>query len=78
GEAEGAQAPMDPDMAREILTALRNSNAIPAGSAFASRRPPPPVASGDYLVTLTVGGQTLRQVLRVEKAGNGGGVIAAN
>jgi hypothetical protein len=36
------------------------------------------VASGDYLVTLTVGDKTLRQVLRVEKASNGTPVMADN
>jgi hypothetical protein len=76
--AGGAEERIDPDVAREILTALRAANAIPAGSAFASRRPPPSVASGDYLVTLTVGGKTLRQVLRVEKASNGTPVVAEN
>jgi hypothetical protein len=36
------------------------------------------VTSGDYLVTVTFGGQTQRQVLRVERvSGSGGESVAA-
>ncbi len=31
------------------------------------RRPGPLVETGDYLVSLTIGGETMRQVLRVER-----------
>jgi hypothetical protein len=77
-EGPGGEERIDPDLAREIVAALRAANAIPAGGGFAGRRPPPPVASGDYLITMTVGGRTLRQVLRVEKTSNGMPVMAAN
>jgi hypothetical protein len=38
---------------------------------------PPPVSPGDYLVSLTVGGKTMKQKLRVERAANGEAVIAS-
>jgi hypothetical protein len=48
------------------------------GGGFGSQRLAPLVATGDYLVTLEVGGQRHRQVLRVERVGvSEGGPIAA-
>jgi hypothetical protein len=38
---------------------------------------PPLVSPGDYLVSITVGGKTLKQKLRVERATSGASVIAS-
>jgi len=38
---------------------------------------PPLVSAGDYLVSITVGGKTMKQKLRVERAAAGASIIAA-
>ena len=38
---------------------------------------PPPVSPGDYLVSITVGGKTMKQKLRVERATSGTSVLAS-
>ena len=42
------------------------------GLPFLARRPAEPVETGDYLVSITVDGKTLSQVLRVEREPGGG------
>ncbi len=82
--AAGAEGPpIDPDQAQEILGALRASGANVGGfggggGGGGGRGGPPLVASGDYLVTLTVGGKTMKQVLRVERVSGGNGTTIAN
>ena len=53
-------------MLGEIFTALRSSGALPGGG-FARRNQAPLVETGDYLVTITANGQTMKQVLRVDR-----------
>ena len=67
----GAPGGGEIDMAvlSEIYTALREAGAIQPG--FGRRERAPLVRTGDYLVTLTVGGQSQHQVLRVERVGLG-------
>ena len=77
--AEEESAEADPDVVTQVTDALRAADLFGRGrNHFASRSGQAPfVASGDYLVSINVGGQTLRQVLRVERiAGNGAAIIA--
>ena len=48
------------------------------GGGFGGGRNSGLVESGDYLVTMTSGGTTQRQVLRVEKSAGVGGTAAAD
>ena len=63
GEVEGG---VDQEVLSQIAGAVRASKAIPGGGFFGGRNAAL-VESGDYLVTMTAGGATQRQVLRVEK-----------
>ena len=63
GETEGG---VSQEVLSEIAGAVRASKAIPGGGFFGGRNAAL-VESGDYLVTMTAGGATQRQVLRVEK-----------
>ncbi len=73
--APGAEPPLDP---QTIFAALGGGG---RGSALAlifggggRGGPPPVVGTGDYLVSITINGQTQKQVLHVERAnGTGGG-----
>ena len=64
----------------QVTDALRAADLFGRGrNPFAPRSGQTPfVASGDYLVSINVGGQTLRQVLRVERIGSSGTPIIAN
>ena len=64
---------IDQDQLRDIMRAFRGPG---AGGGFFGGNPAPLANSGDYVVTLQVGGQTHRQLLRVERAGplNGNGI----
>ncbi|HEU5173775.1 MAG TPA: hypothetical protein VFT96_03400, partial [Gemmatimonadaceae bacterium] len=63
---------IDQDQLRDIMRAFRG----PGAGGFFGGTPAPLANSGDYVVTLQVGGQTHRQLLRVERAGplNGNGI----
>ncbi|MGI8507922.1 MAG: WD40/YVTN/BNR-like repeat-containing protein [Gemmatimonadaceae bacterium] len=62
--ASGAEPTMDPELFREVGQLVRQP-----GSSYPpfDRRQPPLVETGDYLVTMTVGGQQYRRTLRVER-----------
>jgi hypothetical protein len=70
GAASG-EAPIDQGVLSEVFQALRSSGAIQGG--FGRRNQAPLVATGDYLVTITVNGQSMRQVLRVDRVSGGNG-----
>jgi hypothetical protein len=74
GESEGA---VSQEVLSDVSTAVRASKAIPGGGFFGGRNAPI-VESGDYLVTMTAGGATQRQVLRVEKVAGTGAAAVAN
>jgi len=85
GERAGAavddeSAEADPDVMSQVTDALRAAELFGRGrNPFGARSGPAPfVASGDYLVSINVGGQTLRQVLRVERIGGNGTATIAN
>ena len=69
--AGGGEAPIDPAVLSEVFQALRSSGAIQGG--FGRRNQNPLVETGDYLVTVTANGQTMRQVLRVDRVSGGDG-----
>lgn len=73
---EAGAAPIDEEVVSQVFDALRAANAIPPGGFFGRRNRNPLVDTGDYLVTLVIGGQTMHQVLRVERVGgtNGTGI----
>lgn len=61
--------------ARQLGGLIRLPGAMGFGGPGGGRAAPAIVGAGDYLVTISVGGQTATQVLRVERlpgAGNGG------
>src|SRR6185437_952591 len=64
--APGAEAPIDQAVLGEIFTALRSSGALPGGG-FGRRNQAPLVETGDYLVSISANGQTMKQVLRVDR-----------
>ena len=66
GAGPGAEPPIDQAVLGEIFTALRSSGALPGGG-FGRRNQAPLVETGDYLVTITANGQTMKQVLRVDR-----------
>ena len=70
GESAG-EGEIDRDLLGEVFTAMRRAG-IQTGGGF-GRGGPPPVESGDYLVTLVAGGQKLQQVLRVERTASAPG-----
>jgi hypothetical protein len=76
GGAPGAEAPLD---AQAIFTALGGGGrgsalALIFGGGGGRGGPPPVVGTGDYLVSITINGQTQKQLLHVERAsGTGGG-----
>ncbi|MDB4911304.1 MAG: hypothetical protein JWO39_2127, partial [Gemmatimonadetes bacterium] len=78
GGAEGeGEGPVTQEVLSEVSTAVRASKAIPGGGFFGGRNAAL-VESGDYVVTMTSGGATQRQVLRVEKVVGVGGSAAAD
>ena len=77
GARGGPGGPGAPDMSvmQEIMRRLRPGTegfGFFRGLPFLSRRPAEPVETGDYLVSLTVDGKTMSQVLRVEREPGGG------
>jgi hypothetical protein len=75
---EGAEEPIDPEFAQDFIRLIRPAGqGGGGGGGFGAGRGAPVVATGDYLVTLEVGGQRLRQVLRVERVGPTEGIAAA-
>jgi hypothetical protein len=74
GDSEGA---VSQEVLSQVLGAVRASKAIPGGGFFGGRNASL-VESGDYLVTMTSGGVTQRQVLRVENVAGVGGSAAAD
>jgi hypothetical protein len=70
GEAGGDVEALDPSFTQDFVRLLRlPGQGGGGGGGFAGQRLPPLVATGDYLVTLEVGGQRQRQLLRVERVG---------
>ncbi|HYD55017.1 MAG TPA: hypothetical protein VEA99_20440, partial [Gemmatimonadaceae bacterium] len=61
----------DLETAQELLRAIRG----PGAGGFGGFRQPPLVNTGDYLVTLDVDGQKLRQPLRVERLASANGLF---
>jgi hypothetical protein len=62
----------DPNLAFQIVQLITPPGQNPF-TLFATRPQAPTVDPGDYLVSISVGGQTLRQRLRVERASGTGG-----
>jgi hypothetical protein len=81
-KAAGAEAEGEPAVSQEVLSdvlgAVRASKALPGGGFGGGRNGAGLVESGDYLVTMTAGGTTQRQVLRVEKTASAGGAAVAD
>jgi photosystem II stability/assembly factor-like uncharacterized protein len=69
GEAGGDVEMLDPSFAQDFIRLTRPPGQGGGGGGFGGQRLAPLVATGDYLVTLEVGGQRQRQVLRVERIG---------
>ncbi|MEP6691027.1 MAG: hypothetical protein ABJD07_07710 [Gemmatimonadaceae bacterium] len=69
-------APIDQAVLGEVFQAFRAANinigGFGGGGGGGGRGGPPLVPSGDYLVSVTAGGKTLRQVLRVERVNTPG------
>jgi hypothetical protein len=61
----------------EIFTALRSSGALPGGG-FGRRNQAPLVETGDYLVSISANGQTMKQVLRVNRVSGGDGTAVTD
>ncbi len=68
-EAAGDVETIDQEFIQDFvrLTRLPGQGGGGGGGGFGGQRQAPLVATGDYLVTLEVGGQRQRQVLRVER-----------
>jgi photosystem II stability/assembly factor-like uncharacterized protein len=82
--AGGGENPADalnafPGGAQELQQLLRppGQQGRGGGGGFGRGNQGPTVASGDYLVTLTVGGKTYKQLLRVERVSGGDDVGGA-
>ena len=68
----------DPEAVSEVFRTLRQSGAIRNVNFFGGGGPPA-VSPGDYLVTITVAGETLKKVLRVERvSGNDGEAVGVS
>ena len=74
---EGEEGAVSQEVLSQVSGAVRASKALPGGG-FGGGRNTGLVESGDYLVTMTVGGATQRQVLRVEKAAGTGSSSASD
>jgi hypothetical protein len=68
GEGAGESAAPDQSQLGQLAGLFR-----PAGGGFGRGGGPPFVGTGDYLVTMTVNGERLKQVLHVERLPGGGG-----
>src|SRR5450830_725743 len=78
GAGGGAGAPPDQQQLMSVLQAVAGGRgAAGMGALFGGGRRggggAPLVGTGDYLVSITVGGQTMKQVLHVERVSGGGG-----
>jgi hypothetical protein len=76
GAAPGAEAPLDPQTLFAALGGGGRGSALALifGGGGGRGGPPPVVGTGDYLVSITINGQTQKQVLHVERSsGTGGG-----
>jgi hypothetical protein len=65
----------DPNLAMQIVQLLSPPGQNPfagGGGAFGARPQAPVVSPGEYLVTITVNGKTLKQRLMVERASGTG------
>jgi len=78
GGAEGEEGAVSQEVLSQVSGAVRASKALPGGGFGGGGRNTGLVESGDYLVTMTVGGATQRQVLRVEKAAGTGSSSASD
>jgi hypothetical protein len=67
----GAEGPIDPELMSDIRDLLPRNSGYPVQGG--GRGGAPLVSTGDYLVTMTVGGQQYRQTLRVERVAGVGG-----
>jgi hypothetical protein len=67
GESQG-EGEMGDDMRSALQAALRGPGGRGGGGGFGGAQAPL-VSTGDYLVTMTVGGRTMKQVLHVERVG---------
>ncbi|GAC1649510.1 MAG: hypothetical protein NVS4B3_06710 [Gemmatimonadaceae bacterium] len=75
GSPTGGDAGPDMEVISKVLEALRAAKLMQGG--LEARRGSPTVDSGDYLVTLTAAGRTMRQVLRVERISGAGASATA-
>ena len=76
GAAGGAGAPPDMNQLFGVMQAAlgrAGMNQLFGGGGRRGGGAAPLVGTGDYLVSITVGGQTLKQVLRVERVSGGAG-----
>ena len=78
GGAESEEGAVSQEVLSQVSGAVRASKAIPGGGFAGGGRKTELVESGDYLVTMTAGGATQRQVLRVEKAEGAGSSSASD
>ena len=78
GGTEGEEGAVSQEVLSQVSGAVRASKALPGGGFGGGGRNTGLVESGDYLVTMTVGGATQRQVLRVEKAAGTGSSSASD
>jgi hypothetical protein len=69
GEAAGDVETIDPSFAQDFIRLIRPPGQGGGVGGFGGQRLAPVVATGDYLITLEIGGQRHRQVLRVERVG---------
>jgi len=77
GGEGGAAGMPDQDTMREIFRALRRGGRGGFGGGGFGRGGAPLVETGDYLVSITVDGKTMRRMLRVERlSGDDGGFFA--
>ncbi|MBC7789912.1 MAG: glycosyl hydrolase [Anaerolineae bacterium] len=69
---QAAAGAPDPEAVADVLRILRQSGAL-RNTNFFGGGGPPLAAPGEYLVTITVAGETMKQVLRVERVSGGPG-----
>ncbi|HEY8311908.1 MAG TPA: hypothetical protein VIG47_15195, partial [Gemmatimonadaceae bacterium] len=66
--AAGGEPPVDPTLMREVFQLVRiPGSSYPTGGRGAGGRSAPLAGTGDYLVTMTVGGQVQRQTVHVQR-----------
>ena len=72
--APGAGGGVDQEQMSKIFNAVRAAGLMRGGGGFGGGGAPM-VPVGDYLVTVTVGDQTMKRVVRVERVGGSGGAV---